>query len=61
LFKKYLISGDSKGELSIWDAEFGTLQKTFNHLKGDINGIEVNESFNAVYASGIDSRILTIQ
>ena len=25
LFKGFLISGDSRGELTIWDAEFGTL------------------------------------
>ena len=30
------------------------------HLKGDINTLAVNETFNTVYASGVDSRILSI-
>lgn len=60
-FKGYLITGDSRGEVSVWDAEYGTLQKTFNNLKGDINALEVNEDFSAVYASGVDSRVLVIQ
>lgn len=46
--------------MSIWDAEFGTLVKSFKNLKGDINAIEVNEAFNSVYASGVDSRVLVL-
>lgn len=62
LFKQNtLISGDSLGEVSIWDCEFGTHLKTFNNLKGDIMSIEVNESFNSVYASGVDSRVISVQ
>jgi hypothetical protein len=41
--KGYLISGDSMGEVAVWDAEFGTLVKKFKNLQGDINTIEVNE------------------
>ncbi|CDW74499.1 u3 small nucleolar rnaassociated protein [Stylonychia lemnae] len=61
LFRNHLLSGDSQGHLSVWDAEFGTLQKTFDNLKGDINTIEVNEDYQCVYASGIDSRLLVIK
>ncbi len=60
LFKDFLISGDSKGEVTIWDAQFGTLIKNFNNLQGDINTIEVNTEFSTVYASGVDSRVLAI-
>ena len=62
LFKgRHLISGDSQGDVTVWDAEFGTISKQFKNLKGDINAIEVNEQFNSVYASGADSRVVVIQ
>jgi len=32
LFKNYLISGDSKGELCVWDSKFGTMIKQFSQL-----------------------------
>ena len=61
LFKGFIISGDSQGDITVWDAEFGTLVKQFKHLKGDVNSLEVNEEFSSVYASGVDSRIVTVQ
>lgn len=61
LFKGFLISGDSMGDVTVWDSEFGTLVKQFNNLKGDICSIEVNEKFMSVYASGCDSRVVVIQ
>eukprot|EP00347_Sterkiella_histriomuscorum_P013585 403364154 len=61
LFKNYLISGDSQGHVCVWDSQYGTLSKQFTNLQGDINAIEVNDEFNSVYASGVDSRVLTIQ
>ena len=57
---EYLISGDSLGEVSIWDLEFGTLIKTFNHLKADILTLEVNLKHDTIYASGVDSRVISI-
>lgn len=42
--QEFLISGDSLGEVSIWDSEYGTLIKTFNQLKGDILSIVTNEA-----------------
>jgi WD40 repeat protein len=61
LSKGFLISGDSMGDVTVWDPQFGTLVKRFNNLKGDINALEVNEDFGAVYASGVDSRVAVIQ
>lgn len=61
LFNNCLVSGDSQGDLTIWDAEFGTILKQFKNLKGDINAIEVNQQFNTIYASGADSRVVVIQ
>ena len=60
LFKNFLISGDSQGDVTVWDAEFGTLVKQFKNLKGDVNALEINEAFNSVYSSGADSRVLVI-
>jgi WD40 repeat protein len=56
-----LLSGDSSGDLSVWDSNHGTLLKQFNNLKADINSIEVNERYSIVYATGVDARILSIQ
>lgn len=60
LFRNYLISGDSIGEITIWDSQFGTLIKKFNHLKGDILTLEISLDHNSVYATGIDSRIISL-
>lgn len=55
-----MISGDSLGDISIWDSEFGTVIKTFSYLKGDILSLVVNENFKSVYASGVDSRVVSL-
>ena len=59
-YKGYLISGDSKGEISIWDDNFGTLVKKFNQLQGDILTMEINPVFDCLYATGVDSRVVSI-
>ena len=61
IFKGFIISGDSQGDVTVWDSEFGTLVKQFKHLKGDINALEINEEYSTVYASGADSRVFVIQ
>lgn len=55
----HLISGDSTGEVCIWDLQFGTLTKTFNQLKADILSLASHEE--NVYASGVDSRVINLQ
>ena len=60
LFKGHLITGDSQGELCIWDEKFGTMVKSFKNLQSDILTLAVSESFNSVYASGVDSRVLNV-
>ena len=47
--------------MTAWDVEHGTMLKTFNHLKADINSIEVNNKHDVVYASGVDARVLSVQ
>ena len=61
LFKNYLISGDSHGHVCVWDTRFGTLIKKFADLQADVLAIEVNSHYECVYASGVDSRVISIQ
>lgn len=35
--------------------------KSFKQLKGDILTLQANPAYNAVYASGVDSRVVSIQ
>lgn len=56
----YLISGDSVGEVVIWDANHGTQLYTFNQLKADVLTLESNTTHGLVYASGVDSRVLAL-
>jgi len=58
---EYLFSGDSAGHLKVWDPVHGTLVKSFNALQADIQTIAVNLKHGIVYATGVDSRILSIQ
>ena len=60
MFKGYLVTGDSQGELCVWDEKFGTMVKCFKNLQADILTVAVNENFNSVYASGVDSRVLNV-
>ena len=59
--ESFLVSGDSTGEVTFWDTVHGTQLQTFNQLKADILTIEVNPKHGFVYASGVDSRVLSIQ
>ena len=56
-----LFSGDSHGDLCAWDSNHGTLIQSFSNLKADINCIEVNKERGIVYATGVDSRVLSVQ
>lgn len=61
LHNSILITGDSQGDLSLWDSQHGTLLKQFNQLKADILQVEINPYYDIIYASGVDSRILSVQ
>jgi U3 small nucleolar RNA-associated protein 4 len=55
----FLISGDSSGELVIWNMKFGTLVQSFKQLKADILCLAVNPEHSTIYASGVDSRVIS--
>ncbi|KAI9916540.1 hypothetical protein PsorP6_017212 [Peronosclerospora sorghi] len=53
-----LVSGDSTGSLSLWNAATGTLLQKFSHLTADILAICTSKDNNLLYASGIDNRVV---
>lgn len=57
---EYLFSGDSTGLLKVWDPEHGTQVKSFSALQADVQAIAVNLKHGIVYATGVDSRILSV-
>ena len=57
----FLISGDSNGDIIVWDKRSGNSLKTFNESKGDILTLTANQDQKAVYASGVDSKVILIR
>uniref|UniRef100_A0AAV1UZD9 U3 small nucleolar RNA-associated protein 4 n=1 Tax=Peronospora matthiolae TaxID=2874970 RepID=A0AAV1UZD9_9STRA len=53
-----LVSGDSSGNLSFWNAPTGTLLQKFSHLTADILAICVSNDNNLLYASGVDNQVV---
>jgi len=58
---KFLISGNSKGGLCVWDAKFGVSIKEFKEHEADILTSCMNKETKTVYFTGSDSVICTIQ
>ena len=52
-----IVSGDSLGQTQFWDAEMGTLLKSFKSHVADVLSVCVTRDEESVYSSGIDSRI----
>ncbi|POM75558.1 U3 small nucleolar RNA-associated protein, partial [Phytophthora palmivora] len=53
-----LVSGDSTGNLSFWNAPTGTLLQKFSHLTADILAICVSKNNNTLFASGVDNQVV---
>ncbi|KAG2528502.1 hypothetical protein JM18_003047 [Phytophthora kernoviae] len=53
-----LVSGDSTGNLSFWNAPTGTLLQKFSHLTADILSLCVDSSNNTLFASGVDNQVV---
>lgn len=58
--KKFIASGNSNGELQIWDIEFGVLKKSFKEHNGDILAIIYNDINKTLYFTGCDSIIVSL-
>ena len=57
-----LISGDSLGNLAVWELEFGTLRQHFpKALQGDVLSIVRNKTGDALYASGVEGKIVELR
>ncbi|RLN96625.1 hypothetical protein BBJ28_00026528, partial [Nothophytophthora sp. Chile5] len=52
-----LVSGDSHGNLSFWNAPTGTLLQKFSHLTADILALCVDSSNSTLFASGVDNQV----
>lgn len=55
------MTGDSNGELIIWDKKSGNVLKVFSELKGDILALAVNQDQGIIYASGVDTKVICIR
>ncbi|CEG47522.1 WD40 repeat protein [Plasmopara halstedii] len=53
-----LVSGDSAGSLSFWNAPTGTLLQKFSHLTADILAICVSRNNDTLFASGVDNQVV---
>jgi len=58
-----IVSGDSLGNIQIWDATLGTLLESFRHNenKADVLDIVVSEDQCKIMACGVDPRIIFIE
>lgn len=58
-----VISGDSLGNVQIWDGMSGTMTQTFDHNESgaDVLCLAVSEDETKIFASGIDSSVRCIQ
>ena len=57
-----LMSGDSLGNLQVWELEFGTLRQTFpKALQGDVLTMALNKQRNVLYASGVEGKIVELK
>lgn len=56
-----VISGDSRGQIQFWDGHVGVLTGSFVHHVADVLSIVTSPAENAIFASGIDGKVVCIQ
>jgi len=56
-----IISGDSRGKVSVWNSELGTLIKAFQTHAVDVLCLCMDESEKKIYCSGIDPSIVQLE
>ena len=57
-----LLSGDSLGNIQVWELEFGTLRQSFpKALQGDVLCVALNKQRNVLYASGVEGKIVELK
>ncbi|RNA01589.1 Cirhin [Brachionus plicatilis] len=55
-----IISGDSRGKISVWNAEHGNLIKSFQTHSVDVLCLCIDETEKHIYCSGIDPSIVQL-
>jgi U3 small nucleolar RNA-associated protein 4 len=56
-----IVSGDSRGQVQIWDGNVGVLVGTFVQHVADVLAIAISADESAIFASGIDGKVVCIQ
>lgn len=57
----FIVSGDSNGNIIIWDKKSGNSLKVFSELQGDVLAMDINHDQKTIYASGVDTKIVCIR
>ena len=52
-----LVSGDSEGYTSFWDGEHGTMHQSFKAHEADVLALASTLAGDAVFATGVDSKV----
>lgn len=52
-----LFSGDSKGNVSVWDVDIGVMASTFKTHTVDVLALAASTDQNTVFATGVDPTI----
>ncbi|KAJ1630698.1 hypothetical protein T492DRAFT_613417 [Pavlovales sp. CCMP2436] len=56
-----LLSGDSAGRVTVWDAKHGTVLTTFAEHEADVSCVAVDEDEGVCYAGGLDGKMICLQ
>ncbi|DBA04328.1 TPA: hypothetical protein N0F65_002090 [Lagenidium giganteum] len=56
-----IVSGDSHGNLSLWNGRTGTLVQKFSHLTADILALCVDKANTTLFASGVDNQVVELR
>lgn len=56
-----LVTGDSAGRVTVWDAKHGTALTTFSEHDADVSCLAVDEAEGVIYAGGLDGKLIQLQ
>ena len=56
---QYIVSGDSLGQVIIWNRKSGTAVKVISELQADV--LTLCSIKDTIFASGIDSKVISIK
>lgn len=56
-----VITGDSRGKLTLWDGNVGSQVESYQSHKADILAISLADDENSLYCAGVDPTIVNYQ